>query len=129
MAYAQERPVSAVLADIVGNVQEIVRSEVRLAKAEVKQETAQAAHSLGFMACGVGLAFYAFGLLLVAAIFLLAKFMDAWLAALVVCLIVAVVAVPLILAGRREWQRLRLTPERTLHSVKENVSWMSSPSK
>lgn len=129
MAYAQERPVSAVLADIVGNMQDIVRSEVRLAKAEVRQETAQAAHSVGFMACGVGLAFYALGLLLLAAVFLLARFMDAWLAALVVCLVVAAVGVPLILAGRRQWQRLRLAPERTLQTVKENVSWMSSPSK
>ena len=55
MARVEERSVSAVLADIVGNVQDIVRSEVRLAKAEVKEETAHAAHSVGFIACGIGL--------------------------------------------------------------------------
>ena len=44
-----ERSVSDVLQDIFGNVQDIVRSEVRLAQAEIKTEaakTARAAKSL-----------------------------------------------------------------------------------
>ena len=45
MSRTEERPVSAVIADIVCNVEEIVRSEVRLAKAQIKNEVADAATS------------------------------------------------------------------------------------
>jgi hypothetical protein len=35
----QERSISDVLQDIVGNIQEIIRSEVRLAKGELRDES------------------------------------------------------------------------------------------
>ncbi len=38
---SSERPFSAVLKDIVGNLQDIVRSEIRLAKTEVQEEVAK----------------------------------------------------------------------------------------
>jgi hypothetical protein len=37
-----DRPISAVLQDIVGNIQDIVRSEVRLARTEIGEEVGRA---------------------------------------------------------------------------------------
>jgi uncharacterized membrane protein YqjE len=129
MARFEERSVSAVVTDIIGNVQEIIRSEVRLVKAEIKQEVSDAASSASRLACGLALAFYAVGLLLLAAVYLLSRLMPAWIAALVVCLVVSAAAVTLITSGRRHWKQLHLSSERIPHTVKENVSWMNAQTK
>jgi uncharacterized membrane protein YqjE len=126
MAEIENRPVSTVLGDIVGNFQEIVRSEVRLARAEIKTELAQALRSGSLIACSVGLALYAFGLLLLGFVFLLARIMEPWIAAWVVCAVVAAVAATLLALGRHRWTRVHLAPEKTVDTVKENVSWMKA---
>src|ERR1700704_3912505 len=94
-----ERSVPEVLQDIIGNVQEILRSEVQLAKAELKEEAAEAASPIMTMGVGVLLGAYAAGLLLLAAVFGLATIMAAWSAALLVGAVVAIIAVLLINAG------------------------------
>jgi uncharacterized membrane protein YqjE len=124
-----ERPVSAVVADIVCNVEEIVRSEVRLAKAQIKNEAADAARSAIRMIYGIVLALYAVGLLLLAAVYLLSQFMPAWIAALVVCLVVSAVAALLITSGRRRWSLLPPATQTTAQVLKENVSWMNAQTK
>jgi len=129
MARTDERPVSAVVADIVCNVEEIVRSEVRLAKAQIKNEAAHAASSATRMIYGIVLALYAVGLLLLAAVYLLSQFMPAWIAALVVCFIVSAIAAPLITSGRRRWSLLPPATQTTAQVLKENVSWMNAQTK
>jgi hypothetical protein len=129
MSRTDERPVSAVVADIVYNVEEIVRSEVRLAKAQIKNEAADAASSATRMIYGIVLALYAAGLLLLAAVYLLSQFIPAWIAALVVCLVVSAVAAPLITSGWRRWSLLRPATQRTAQVMKENVSWMNAQTK
>jgi hypothetical protein len=129
MARVEERPVSAVVADILGNAKEIVRAEVRLVKAEIKKEAADAAVPAVRIACGFALVFYAVGLLLLAAVYLLSQRMPAWIAALVVCLIVLAIGVPLITSGRRRWKQLYGVPEKTAQTVKEDVSWMKAQTK
>ena len=129
MPRADERPVSAVVADIVCNVEEIVRSEVRLAKAQIKSEASGAASSATRLAYGIVLALYAIALLLVAVVCLLSQFMPAWVAALVVCLIVSSVAVPLVVSGRRRWSYARSSTERPINVTKENVLWMNAQTK
>ena len=47
-----DRSIASVLSDIVGNVQEIVRAEVRLAKTEVREEIGKARRGLMFVAAG-----------------------------------------------------------------------------
>ena len=129
MSRTDERSVSAVVADIVCDVEEIVRSEVRLAKAQIKNEAAEAASSASRIICGTVLALYAVGLFLLAAVYLLSQLMPAWIAASVVCLVVSAVAAPLITQGRRRWSQPRPATQSTAHVVKENVSWMNAQSK
>jgi uncharacterized membrane protein YqjE len=118
-----------VVGDIVRNVEEIVRSEVRLAKAQIKNEAADAASSALRLTSGIVLALYAVGLFLLAAVCLLAQFMPAWIAASVVCLVVSAVAVPLVLSGRQRWNYLRPSAKRPVNVTKENVSWMNAQTK
>jgi uncharacterized membrane protein YqjE len=129
MSLREERPVSAVVSDIVGNVQEIVRSEVRLAKAQIKNEAAEAARSATRLAYGIVLALYAIALLLLAGVCFLAQLMPAWIASLVVCLIVSSIAVPVVVSGRRRRSYLRSSPAGSINVTKENLLWMNAQTK
>lgn len=129
MSRTDARPISAVVADIVCNVEDIVRSELRLAKAQLKNEAADAAGAATRIIYGIVLVLYAVGLLLLAAVYLLSQFMPAWIAALVVCLVVSAVAAPLITSGRRRWSQLRPATQTTAQVMKENVSWMNAQTK
>jgi uncharacterized membrane protein YqjE len=117
------RSVPEVLQDIVGNIQEIIRSEFRLAKAEVKQEAAKATGPLIMWVAGAAFGLYAFGFLLFTAVMALATVMATWLAALMVGAVLAVASVALISAATNRLKRVNTVPERTIESLKENVQW------
>ena len=92
MAYQGERSFSEVVESIVGNVQTIIRSEIHLAKTEVKEETAKAARASGILAAGGLLGLYAGGFLLLTIVRALENVTPPWLASLIVALIVGAIA-------------------------------------
>lgn len=117
------RSVPEVLHDIVGNIQEIIRSEFRLAKAEVKEEASKARGPLTTWAIGALIGLYAVGLLLFTIVMAMATVMATWLAALIVGAVMGVVSIALISAGSARLKRVNKVPERTIESLKENVQW------
>ena len=64
-----ERPFAAVLLSIFEDIQELVRSEARLAKAEVRAELAGIAQGAGWLVAGIAGAFFAICFMLLAAFF------------------------------------------------------------
>jgi uncharacterized membrane protein YqjE len=117
------RSVPEVLHDIVGNIQEIIRSEFRLAKAEVKEEASKARGPLTTWAIGALIGLYALGLLLFTVVMAMATVMATWLAALIVGAVMGAVSIALISAGSARLKRVNKVPERTIESLKENVQW------
>ena len=116
------RSMTEVLQDIFANIQEIVRSEFKLAKTEISEQAAKAAKSSAPLGSGIVLALYAFGFMLLAIVYALEMVVAAWLAALIVGAAVGVVAAILISVGRKRLMQVRM-PEKTIISVKENVQW------
>ena len=125
----EERSVADVLQDILRNVQEIVRAEMRLAKVEIRDETRRAVSSGIWIAAGVVGALSAWMCLLWTVAYLLATRMSLWAATLVVGVVMACVAGVLIIGGIRRVKRIQPIPERTIESVKENLEWMKQPTK
>jgi hypothetical protein len=119
-----DRKVSDVLQDIVKNVQDIVRSEVRLAKAELRQEASETARSGLWLATGVVLALSAWTLLVWSGVYALASVVPLWAAALAVGLVSAGVSALSIISGTRKFKRIHPIPERTVQTLKENVEWL-----
>ena len=117
------RTMGDVLQDIVGNIQEIFRSEFRLAKVEIQEETRKAIRSSVPLAIGVVLSLYAIGFLLLAAAHALATVVDPWLATLIVGVVVLLISVVLVSIGRKRIKQVKVVPERTVDTVKENVQW------
>ena len=126
---AEERSVSDVFQDILRNLQEMVRSEIRLAKVEVRGEITQAASSGVWMAAGGVAALSAWIFVAWAVVYALATRMSMWAAALIVAFVMAVAAWTLIMGGMRRAKRVHPIPERTVESVKENLEWMKQPTK
>jgi len=126
---AEERSVTDVFQDILHNLQEMVRSEIRLAKVEVRGEITQAASSGVWMAAGGVAALSAWIFVAWAVVYALATRMSMWAAALIVAFVMAVAAWTLIMGGMRRAKRVHPIPERTLDSVKENLEWMKHPTK
>jgi uncharacterized membrane protein YqjE len=128
MASESERSVSAVLQNIVRNIEHIIRAEIRLATAEVREEVGKAGRASKLLALGTVLALGAFGSLLLSCIYLLATLVALWLAALIVALGVGVVAAALIATGLKHLQQVNTTTRKTLAStktvasIKENVA-------
>ena len=126
------RDVSGVsVAELVGEVTQdlstLMRQELELAKAEVKQEAVKTGKAAGMLG-GAGFAGHL--TLLFASIALwwgLANVMDQGWAALIVTGIWALTGAVLFLVGRRRLQQVQLTPERTAETVKELPGTLKEP--
>jgi len=124
---ARERPMTEVLRDIIGNMQEMVRSEVRLARVEIREETAKMTRAGAMLAAGGVLAIIAGVFILVCIAQLLNLVMPAWAATLVIALVLGASAAVMISKGRGD---LRVpTPDKTIENVKENIEWMKNQTK
>jgi hypothetical protein len=117
------------LQDIIGNVQEIIRSEVRLAKAEVQQEAAKAGKAAGVLGSGAVLGLYAGGFLLLACLYALELVVAAWLAALIVAVVAGAGAAVLVNAGKKRIKQVDPRPDKTIHSIQENLEWAKNQTK
>ena len=129
MALSNLRPMPQVLESIVSNVQDIIRSEVRLAKAETVEEATAAGRAMAVLGAGLILATAALGFALLAAVYALSRIVDPWLAALIVSAGAAVVGIALLWGGIKRLKSVHFGPEKTVRSIKETVQWVKHPSK
>ncbi len=100
MSAASERSFGAVVRDIGGNVDRIVRAELRMAIAEAQVGLRAAGGAALVLAVAAALAILALLFLLLGGMLALAQLMPAWAAALAVGGAVAVAAAGLVVAGR-----------------------------
>jgi len=123
MASEGDRSIASVLGDIVGNVQQIIRAEVRLAKVEVGEEIARAGRGGVIAAAGVLFCAMALGFVLLAAVYALTLVWPAWAAALTVGVAVGVIGAVCIRAGVAHLKQVSLAPPKTVATLQENIQW------
>ena len=118
-----DRSFADVLHDIIRNIQEIVRAEVRLAKAEISEEARKARPAGIWITFGAVFGLGAAMIGLLAAVYGLSIVMPNWAAALSVSLASGVIAALAVRTGLVHLMRIDPTPEKTMRSLKENVEW------
>jgi len=128
MPVNSDRSFTEVVGDIVGNVQGIIRSEVRLAKTEMREEAVAAGKAGGIAGAGAALAFYALGFLLLTCVYALEIALAAWLSALLVAVGAGVIGATLIYVGRKRLRQVP-APRKTIETIKENVEWAKQQTK
>jgi uncharacterized membrane protein YqjE len=124
-----DRSLSDVFQDIIRNVQEIVRSEIRLAKLEIGEEASKAAASSLMLGAGIVAGVFATLFLLWTLVYGLALYMPLWAAALIVGGALALIASVMVTTGIRQFKRIHPTPTRTVGTFKENVEWAKQQTK
>ncbi|QBR91605.1 phage holin family protein [Nocardioides euryhalodurans] len=113
----------AVVHDLTTQVPELIRSEIRLAQAEMAQKGKQAGLGLGLFSAAGLLAFLGLATLVATAILALSLAVAAWLAALVVAVVLLLGAGGLALGGRTKvGEATPAAPQRAVEGVKEDIA-------
>jgi len=114
-----ETSVGALIGEVTNDLSTLMRQELDLAKAELKQEASKTGKAAGMLG-GAGFAGYMVALFLSIALWwALANGMDEGWAALIVAAIWAVIAAVLFSIGRKRMRDVNPKPERTVETLKE----------
>ena len=118
------RPISGILQEIGTHLTEILRSEIRLASAEIRKDVTEVARASLFLVVSGIFALYAVGFLLLALVYALQETWPPWVSALGVGSSVAVLAAMFLLIGRKKMKLASLRPDKTIQSLEDNVTWL-----
>jgi uncharacterized membrane protein YqjE len=120
-------PAEASLGQLVSSVSqqipELIRSEIRLAQAEMTEKGKRAGLGLGMFGAAGLLALYGVGVLLATVVLLLDLVLPAWAAALIVTVVLFAAAGIAALQGRNKVSEATpAKPERALEGIKADVA-------
>jgi uncharacterized membrane protein YqjE len=108
-------------------VSRLVRDELALARAELTEKGKHAGIGIGLFGGGGALALYGLGALIAAVILLLALVMPAWLAALIVAVVLFAVAGILALVGKKQVsQAVPPVPAAAVRSIRADVDTVAA---
>ncbi|WP_248579346.1 phage holin family protein [Nocardioides sp. InS609-2] len=103
-------------------VSELVRGELQLAKVEMTGKAKAAGIGAGLFGGAGVIALYGLGVLIATVILALSLVLDAWLAALIVAVVLfAVAGVTALMGKKRVQEAAPVTPTETVDSVKKDV--------
>jgi uncharacterized membrane protein YqjE len=124
----RDRPVGELLKQLATETTTLVRQELGLAKAEMREKAAKAGPGFGMWGAAGVASLLALGSLTTFLILALDGAMPNWLAALIVGLVYAAIAGFLYLRGKRRVEEAGSpVPEQTVETVKEGVQWAKHP--
>jgi uncharacterized membrane protein YqjE len=123
-----ERSIGDILKDTVSNVQDIIRSEVQLAKIETKEELKKVTTASVMFGTAAVFSLFGLGFCLLCAVYALSLVLPNWAAALIVGGALVIIGGILAAIGMERWKKIKL-PQKTMFTVKEDVEWMRSQSK
>jgi uncharacterized membrane protein YqjE len=118
-----DEPIGALVHRLSEQIPELVRSELRLAQAEMAQKGKKAGVGLGMFGAAGLLALYGVGTLIATAVLVLALALPAWVAGLIVAGVLFLAAAVAGLAGKKEVDAATPpAPEKTIANVREDIA-------
>jgi hypothetical protein len=121
---ADDRPLPELMRDLSQQSTELIRQEIELAKAELRQKGKAAGVGAGMFGAAGLIALFGVGALTACLVLALATVMDAWLAALIVAVVYLAAAGVAALVGKGKVQEATPpAPEQAIASTKEDVQW------
>ncbi|MBV2364214.1 phage holin family protein [Streptomonospora nanhaiensis] len=124
-----DRSLGDLVGELVADVQKLLRQEVELAKAEVREEATKAGKAAGMLSGAAFAGYMVLVLVSLAAVFGLAAVMPAGWAALIVAAVWAVIGAVLFVVGRSRMRQVSPKPERTVETLKEDAQWARHPTR
>ncbi len=117
----RDRPLGELIGELLADGQALLRDEVRLAKAEVREEARKATKGGAAIGAGGAVLYAALLFFGVTLVLLGATFLPPWVSALIVTAIYAAAGWAALNFGRQELRRTR--PTRAVEHVKEDARW------
>jgi uncharacterized membrane protein YqjE len=122
-----DRSLGELFSDLSQQTAELIRQEMRLAKAELSEKAADVGRHAMMIGAGVAFALAAVIALAGALTLLLVEVgLVAWLAALVAAAVMGGVAFVLAQSGISALKQKSIAPVETLHSLKETTQWLKN---
>ena len=123
-----DEPIGELLKQLASETTTLVRQELELAKAEMREKASKAAPGFGMIGAAGGVALLALGALTAFFILALDGALPNWLAALVVALVYGAVAGVLYMRGKEKVDDAGSpAPRQTIETLKEDVEWAKHP--
>jgi uncharacterized membrane protein YqjE len=124
----REQPIGDLLKQLATETTTLVRQELDLAKAEMREKGKKAGPGFGMIGAAGGVALLALGALTACLILALDGVMPNWLAALIVAVVYGAVAAVLYMRGKEKVDDAGSpAPRQTIETVKEDVQWAKHP--
>jgi putative copper export protein len=123
------RSLGELFSDLSLQTSDLIRQEMRLAKAELSEKLADAGKHA--MMIGVSIAFGMAAVVAAAAAFALLLIevgVEPWLAAVITAAAMGLVAFVLAQSGISALRSQSMAPVETIHSLKETTQWLKNPS-
>jgi hypothetical protein len=118
---AEETSIGELVSQLSQQTSRLVRDELALAKAELKDSARHAGMGAGLFTAAVVLALFALGALIATAIIALDLALPLWLSALIVGLVLAAAAGGAALAGKKQVGQAAPVADRTVETTKQDV--------
>jgi len=120
---AEEPTIGALVHDLSQQLPDLIRSELRLAQAEVTEKGKRAGLGVGMFSVAGLLAHFGVAVLITTAILALDLVMPAWLAALIVAVVLLAAGGIVAMAGKKQVEQAGPPkPERAIEGVKEDIA-------
>ena len=124
----REQPIGELLKQLASETTTLVRQELDLAKAEMREKGKKAGPGFGMIGAAGGVALLALGALTACLILALDGTMPNWLAALIVAVVYGAVAAVLYIRGKEKVDDVGSpAPRQTIETVKEDLQWAKHP--
>lgn len=118
----EEKTITGLLSDLTRDITTLFRQEIRLVKTEMSEKVEQAESGMTMLVVGGAVAYAGFLMLLVAVILGLSLYVDPWIAALIVAVVILVVGLIMLGKGKSSLKARNLMPEKTVESLQRDRS-------
>jgi hypothetical protein len=124
MERQQERSLGELFGDLTRSLTTLVRQEIDLARTEIMTRASRMSMDAAMVGVGGALLYAALVGLLAAVILVLIELgVPAWVATIIVALVVGLAGGALVASGRERLKKANLVPRRTIETVHDDAEW------
>lgn len=126
MQSEDSKSIGTIITELTDSFKHLVRSEIALAKLEVRSGMAKLGGGAGLLAAAGLFAFFAFALLLTAAVAALALVLPVWASAVIVAVVLLIIAAILGMMGKKKVQNASPVPTAAIQNMKTDAAAIKS---